>query len=398
MKKIKDVNDFNFKDKTVLLRVDYNVPINQYGKITDETRINYSLPTINKILFDKGKIVIISHFGRPKGVFNNKYSLKFLIPILSKKLKKYIFFCDKVIGNSTEEKIKNLKNGEIILLENLRFYKEEENGDKQFSYILSKYGDIYVNDAFGASHREHSSITILPKFFNKKCIGLLMKKEILNLSIFFSKKINSPITIILGGAKIESKINFIKNFMKFADYLLIGGGMSYPFIKIDGGNVGNSIIDNIQSKIQLIKEILYENKIKNIIYFPYDVIAIKSNDDNNIKIVPIHSIPNNWKGLDIGPNSIKNFCNIINKSKTILWNGPMGLFEKKIFSIGTISIAKAIIKRRNNAFTVVGGGDSILALKMIKSITKISYLSTGGGAMLEFIKNKTLPGINAISL
>ncbi|WP_185873075.1 phosphoglycerate kinase [Blattabacterium cuenoti] len=396
MKKIKDVNDFNFKNKIALLRVDYNVPVDKYGKITDDTRIKYSLPTINKIISDEGKIVIISHFGRPKGIFNKKYSLKFLIPILSKKLKKSIIFCPNVIGNDTKNKIKYLKNGNIILLENLRFYREEEKGDEQFSYILSKYGDIYVNDAFGVSHRKHSSITIVPKFFNKKCIGLLMKKEIYNLSIFFSKKISRPVTIILGGVKISSKLNFIKNFINIADYILIGGGLSYPFIKMDSGNIGKSL-NNIKEKKKLIQEILYLKN--NIIYFPNDVIAVKNGNFNNIKIISINNIPNNWKGLDIGPNSINNFCKIINKSKTILWNGPMGLFENNKFSKGTISIAKEIIKitEKNYAFTIVGGGDSIYALKMIKSIDKVSYLSTGGGAMLEFLEKKTLPGINIIN-
>ncbi|QIK16671.1 phosphoglycerate kinase [Blattabacterium sp. DPU] len=400
IEEIKTINDFNFKDQTALIRVDFNVPINKYYEIMDDTRIRYSIPTIKKIIYEKGKIVLISHLGRPKGIPSKIYSLKFLIRYLSEQLKTTVNFCENCIGQNVLNKVSELKNGEILLLENLRFYKEEEEENMNFAYELSKLGDIYVNDAFGAVHRFHTSITILPKFFGeKKCIGFLMKKEIQYLNQFLHGKGKRPITVLLGGAKISSKIEIIENIINFSDHILIGGGMSYPFIKIKGGNVGSSLIEKNRNIEMILKKIFqkYQNKM-NIIHLPKDVVIADSfKNEANTKIVSIDSIPNGWMGLDIGPSSIKNFCKIIEKSKTILWNGPVGVFEFSNFSLGTRSIAKSIANiTEKGAFSLVGGGDSIASLKMENCEKKISYLSTGGGAMLESLKNKTLPGINAI--
>nr|UCJ03840.1 phosphoglycerate kinase [Blattabacterium sp.] len=401
MKKIKTVYDFNFENQTALIRVDFNVPVNKFKKIIDDTRIQYSIPTIQKIISEKGKIVLISHFGRPRGIPSKTYSLKFLADHLSKQLKINVIFFEDCIGEAVINKVHELKHGEILLLENLRFYKEEEKEDINFAYELSKLGDIYVNDAFGVVHRFHTSITILPRFFeNKKCIGLLMKKEIQYLDQFLYGKGKKPITVLLGGAKISSKIEIVESFIDFADSILIGGGMSYPFIKIKGGTIGNSTIEEDKKIEKTLKKFFqkYQNKI-NIIHLPKDVVIADSfKNEANTKIVPIHSIPNGWMGLDIGPISIKNFCNIIEKSKTILWNGPVGVFEFSNFSLGTRSMARSIANvTEKGAFSLVGGGDSIASLKMENCDKKISYLSTGGGAMLDCLKkNKTLPGINAI--
>ncbi len=392
---IKNIDDFNFKNKTALLRVDFNVPIDNFKNITDDTRIKYTIPTIKKIIYDGGKIVIISHFGRPKGIQSKKYSLKFLKLFLSKQLNNIpVFFYKNCIGENIEKKINEIKYREILILENLRFHKEEEECNKEFALKLSKYGDIYVNDAFGVCHRYHSSIYILPKFFKKKCIGYLLKKEIENIDKFLSKKVYKPITIILGGSKISTKLDLIDKLWNLSDYILIGGGIAYPFISELGGKIGNSLIDNKINNSTIIN-IIKKNKKKQKIYFPTDVIISKffTNSTNN-KVSSIFSIPKKYMGLDIGPNTINIFCDIIKKSKTILWNGPMGVFEFSNFSKGTRLIAKEIKKiTKKGAFSMIGGGDSISALKQEKCINDISYISTGGGAMLEYLKNKKLPGI-----
>ncbi|WP_185850148.1 phosphoglycerate kinase [Blattabacterium cuenoti] len=405
MKKIKTVRDFNFEGKRVLIRVDFNVPINENYQIIDDTRIQYSIPTIKKILSDKGKVILISHFGRPKGKYSKNFSLKFLVNHLSDELNTTVKFHNDCIGEKSEKKVNELKTGEILLLENLRFYKEEEKEDINFSKNLARLADFYVNDAFSVSHRLHSSVSVLPKLFNKKCkcIGILMEKEILFLDKFLSGKGKKPVTVLLGGAKIFSKIKIIENLIDFSDHLLIGGGISYPFIKIKGGKIGDSIteIENNKNIDDKLTSILNLNNKKNIISLPTDVIISDYFDNSaNTKICDIYSIPDKWIGLDIGPNSIKNFCNIINKSKTILWNGPMGVFELQKFSFGTKSIAKAIANAttKNKAFSLVGGGDSVAALKMVGYEKKISYLSTGGGAMLEYLKTKNNPGIQAMMI
>ncbi|AWU44559.1 phosphoglycerate kinase [Blattabacterium punctulatus] len=400
---IKTVNDFNFKNKTAIVRVDFNVPINNKSKkILDDTRIQYSIPTIKKIINESGKVVLISHFGRPKGKRSKTYSLKFMVSNLSKKLQIPIKFSEYCIGKTVEKRVNELKNGEILLLENIRFYKEEEEGNENFAFQLSKLGDIYVNDAFSVSHRLHSSITIIPKFFGKnKCIGFLMKKEIYSLKKIFEKG-KKPITILLGGSKIYSKISIIENLINLVDHILIGGGMAYPFIKIQGGKVGDSIVDKYKYNEleKILKNIFdkYKKQDKTNISFPKDVVIADSFKNNaNTKISSIYSIPNGWKGLDLGPKSIKYFCKIIKNSQTILWNGPLGVFELSNFSLGTKSIARAIVNAtKNGAFSLIGGGDSIALLKMEQCEKKISYLSTGGGAMLESLKNKILPGIKSI--
>ncbi|WP_238784245.1 phosphoglycerate kinase [Blattabacterium cuenoti] len=398
---IKTVNDFNFKDKIAIVRVDFNVPINHFShKIIDDTRIQYSIPTIQKIISDHGKIVLISHLGRPKGKHCKRDSLKIIVPLLSKILQIPIKFSEDCIGENVKKNVFELKNKEILLLENLRFYKEEEEGNKNFAFKLASLGNIYVNEAFSVSHRSHASISVIPKFFgNKKCIGLLMKKEIQCLEKILGKG-RKPITILLGGAKISSKINIIEHIIHFADHILIGGGMAYPFIKMQGGNIGKSMIEKDQNEKtkKILKNILNKCKKKKNLFFPKDVVIADSfNNHANKKIVSIHSIPNGWMGLDIAPNSIKYFCDIINQSNTIFWNGPVGVFEFSNFSLGTRSIAKAIVNAtKKGAFSLIGGGDTIASLKMEKCEKKISYLSTGGGAMLESLKNETLTGIKAI--
>ncbi|WP_185882220.1 phosphoglycerate kinase [Blattabacterium cuenoti] len=393
---IKTVNDFNFYNKIALIRVDFNIPINPKNfHILDDTRIKSSIPTIKKVLYDNGKVILLSHFGRPKGKYNKNYSIKFLIPYLYKKLKVTIKFSEYCIGPMVEQLVLNLKNKEVMLLENLRFYQEEEDNNKLFAFQLSKLGDIYVNDAFGSSHRFHASITTLPKLFvNRKCIGFLMEKEIKSLNKFLGTG-KQPISVLLGGSKINSKIKIIKNLVHFADHILIGGGMAYPFIKILGGQIGDSLTEKYDKKIETELKSVLENNHKKI-FFPKDVIIV-NNNEHQTKIVSINSIPHGWKGLDIGPESINFFCTILKQSKTILWNGPFGVFEQHPFYIGTQSIAKFIVELtiKNNCFSLVGGGDSIAALKMIQLENKVSYISTGGGALLESLQNTTLPGIQA---
>ncbi|WP_185851360.1 phosphoglycerate kinase [Blattabacterium cuenoti] len=401
--KIKTVNDFNFKNKIAIVRVDFNVPVDHSSlQITDDTRIQYSLPTIQKIISDHGRVVLLSHFGRPKGRRCKYDSLKIIVPLLSNKLQIPIKFYEDCIGENTKKNIRELKNKEVLLLENLRFYKEEEEGNENFASKLASLGDIYVNEAFSVSHRSHASISVLPKFFKeKKCIGFLMKKEIQSLEKILGKKGKKPITILLGGAKISSKIDIIESIIRFSDFILIGGGMVYPFIKIQGGKIGDSLIENISDNTKkIIKNILCKNENKKKLHFPKNVtIANSFDNDAKKKIVPIHSIPDGWKGLDIASESIKYFCDIINKSNTIFWNGPVGVFEFYNFSLGTRSIARAIVNAtEKGAFSLVGGGDTIASLKMEKLEKKISYLSTGGGAMLESLKNEILPGIKALIL
>ncbi|WP_185855835.1 phosphoglycerate kinase [Blattabacterium cuenoti] len=404
--KIKTVNDFNFKNKVALVRVDFNVPVDRSKsshKISDDTRIQYSIPTLKKIISDYGKIVLISHFGRPKGSLNRDHnSLKIIIPLLSKQLKIPIKFSDNCIGENVKKNVKMLKNKEILLLENLRFYKEEEEGNEKFALKLANLGDIYVNEAFSVSHRSHASISVIPKFFDqKKCIGLLMKKEIQSLNKVLGKNKKKPISILLGGSKIYSKIKIIESIIHFADNILIGGGMAYPFIKEKGGNVGNSIViekDENEKTKRILKNIIEKCRKKNNLFFPKDVVIADSfHNHATKKIVSIYSIPNGWMGLDIASSSIKYFCDIINESNTIFWNGPLGVFEFPNFSLGTKSIAKAIANAtERGAFSLVGGGDTISSLKIEKLEKKISYLSTGGGAMLESFKNQILPGIKAM--
>ncbi|WP_212113252.1 phosphoglycerate kinase [Candidatus Shikimatogenerans silvanidophilus] len=393
---MKTLDYYNFFNLTTLLRVDFNVPVDKNFKITDNTRIISIIPTINKILNDGGKIVLISHFGRPKYKLEKKYSFKNIISEIIFFLKKKIIFIEDCIGYKVENIVNNLKNGEIVLLENLRFYKEEQNGDINFCKKLFKIGDIYVNEAFSASHRKHSSTFYLPKLFKKKCIGYLFEKEINGINNIL-KNGKKPLISIIGGAKVSTKISVIENIINIMDYILIGGGMAYTFIKYNGGNIGSSLLEKNQFlNIKKIFKKLKNSKTK--IIFPKDVVASKEFSDNGKKkIYDINNIKKNWQGLDIGPKTIDIFSKYILLSKTILWNGPLGVFELSSFSKGTFSIAKVIAKAtKNGAFSLIGGGDSISAIKKIKYEKKFSFISTGGGAMLEMLEGKNLICINSI--
>lgn len=391
---MKTIDNFNFKDKKALIRVDFNVPINKDFTVKDENRIELSIPTIKKILSDNGKVILISHMGNPNGIYSKQYSLKNIVSILSEKLNTNVKFYHKCIGQEVKNYINNnLKKQEVIILENLRFYKEEKTKNKFFAEKLYELGDIYVNEAFSCAHRAHTSNYTLPKLFKKKCFGYLFKKEVNNLSDFFLKK-KKPITFILGGSKISTKINLITNILSKIDYLLIGGGMAFTFLKAKGYNVGSSIIEKkFLEKAKNIISKAIENNVK--LYYPEDVVISnnKLSNDNNIKISSINNIPINYMGVDIGPNTVKKFNNIIKISKTIFWNGPMGIFEIPKFSIGTINIMKSIIdSTEKGAYSLIGGGDSIASVNKL-NLKKISYISSGGGAMISILEGKKLPGI-----
>lgn len=393
---MKTINNFNFKDKKALIRVDFNVPLDENFNVTDTNRIEAAKPTIDKILADGGSVILMSHLGRPKGK-EDKYSLKHIVNTTAQVLGVPVTFADDCIGNVAQNAAKNLQKGQVLLLENLRFYKEEEAGDVAFAKELASLGDIYVNDAFGTAHRAHASTTIIAQFFpNDKCFGLLLAKEIESLNRVLNNSVK-PVTAILGGSKVSSKITVIENILDKIDNMIIGGGMTFTFIKALGGNVGNSICEN--DKLDLALEILHKAKEKNVhIHLPVDVVA--ANDFNNnaqTQIVDVRQIPEGWQGLDAGPKSLQNFKEIIMNSKTILWNGPIGVFEMENFAKGTIELGEYIAEATaNGAFSLVGGGDSVAAVKQFGLEPKMSYVSTGGGAMLEMLEGKTLPGIAAI--
>ncbi len=390
------INDFNFKNKKALIRVDFNVPLDENFNVTDTTRIVSAKPTILKILEDGGSCVLMSHLGRPKGI-TPEFSLGHILKSVSDIIGIQVKFIDDCIGEKVEKAVAELEPGEVLLLENLRFYDEEKNGDLGFAEQLSKLGDIYVNDAFGTAHRAHASTTIIAQFFKgKKCFGSLLAKEIESINKVFedSKK---PVTAILGGSKVSSKITVIKNILDKVDHLIIGGGMSFTFIKALGGKIGDSICED--DKQQLALEILEEAKAKGVkIHLPIDVVAADAfSNDANTQFVDINQIPDGWQGLDAGPKTNVGFSFVIAQSKTILWNGPIGVFEMPKFSKGTIELGNAISEATaDGAFSLVGGGDSVAAVKQFGFENKVSYVSTGGGAMLEMLEGKTLPGIEAI--
>jgi phosphoglycerate kinase len=392
------IDNFNFKDKKALIRVDYNVPLDSDFNITDTNRIDATFPTIRKILADGGSVILMSHLGRPKGGPEEKYSLKHLLPYLSAQLKQPVKFADDCIGQSARDLAAGLKPGEVLLLENLRFYKEEEKGDEAFAKKLASLGDIYVNDAFGTAHRAHASTAIIAKFFpDAKCFGYVMAGEIIHLDKVL-KEAAHPFTAILGGAKVSGKIEVITNLMDKVDNLIIGGGMMFTFIKALGGEVGSSLVED--ELLETSRNIVERAKTNGInLYLPVDaVIADAFSNDANIKSCNAYDIPDTWMGLDIGTNSIQKFAHVIEKSSTILWNGPMGVFEMKNFEEGTIKIAEAIATAtEKGAFSLVGGGDSVAAINKYDLVDKISYVSTGGGAMLEYMEGKELPGIKAIN-
>ncbi|SFN56405.1 phosphoglycerate kinase [Salegentibacter flavus] len=391
---MKTLDDYNFKDKQALIRVDFNVPLKD-SKVTDANRIEAAKPTIIKILEDGGSVVLMSHLGRPKGK-EEKYSLKNIVYKVSEVLGIETKFVDDSVGDKVEAATDNLQPGEVLLLENLRFYDEETEGNEDFAKQLSELGDIYVNDAFGTAHRAHASTTIVAKFFEEKCFGYLLAKEIKSLDKVLNSK-EKPVTAILGGAKVSSKITVIENILDKIDHLIIGGGMAYTFILAQGGKIGNSLFE--EDKQELALEILEKAKEKGVeIHLPVDsVIADSFSEQASTQVERIDNIPDGWMGLDAGPESLKNFEAVIKKSKIILWNGPLGVFEMDKFAKGTIKIGQFIAEATaNGAFSLVGGGDSVAAVKKFGLEDKVSYVSTGGGAMLEMLEGKSLPGIEAI--
>ncbi|MFD2588043.1 phosphoglycerate kinase [Croceitalea marina] len=394
---MKTLEDFNFEDKKALTRVDFNVPLDAEFNVTDTSRIEAAKPTILKILEDGGSAVLMSHLGRPKGQRNEDMSLSHICNTVSDIIGVQVKFVDDCVGEKVDEAYANLESGEILLLENLRFYGEETNGDAEFAEQLSKYGDVYVNDAFGTAHRAHASTTVVANYFaENKCFGYLLAKEIKAIEKVMATG-EKPVTAILGGAKVSSKITIIENILDKVDHLIIGGGMTYTFVKAKGGKVGDSICED--DKMELALDILKQAAEKGVeVHLPVDVIAADAFDANaNTQISPVDTIADGWQGLDAGPATLENFKEVILKSKTILWNGPVGVFEMESFAKGTIAIGNAIDEAtQNGAFSLVGGGDSVAAVKQFGFEDKVSYVSTGGGAMLESLEGKTLPGIAAI--
>ena len=393
---MKTLNDFNFNNKKAIIRVDFNVPLDENFKVTDATRIEAAKPTIDKILKDGGSVILMSHLGRPKGVEAN-YSLQHIVSKTEEILGQKVYFASDCIGETAESAAKNLQPGEILLLENLRFYAEEEKGDVEFSKKLAELGDIYVNDAFGTAHRAHASTTIIAQFFqDAKCFGYLLAKEIESIEKVL-KNSEKPVVAILGGSKVSSKITVIENILDKVNHMIIGGGMTFTFVKALGGKIGDSICED--DKLDLAIEILKQAKAKGVqIHIPVDVVAADAfSNDANTQIVDVNHIPDGWQGLDAGPKSLAIFRRIILDSKTILWNGPLGVFEMDNFSKGTIALGEYIAEStENGAFSLVGGGDSVAAVKQFGLEPKMSYVSTGGGAMLEMLEGRTLPGIAAI--
>ncbi|MGL5113344.1 MAG: phosphoglycerate kinase [Flavobacterium sp.] len=393
---MKTLNDFNFKDKKAIIRVDFNVPLDENFNVTDANRIEGAKPTIDKILADGGSVILMSHLGRPKGV-EDKYSLRHIVAKVSEVLGVPVQFATDCIGEPATTAAANLKSGEVLLLENLRFYKEEEAGDVDFAKKLAALGDIYVNDAFGTAHRAHASTTIIAQFFpTSKCFGSLLAKEIESLNKVL-KNSEKPVTAVLGGSKVSSKITVIENILDKVDHMIIGGGMTFTFVKALGGSVGNSICED--DKLELALEILRLAKEKGVqIHIPVDVVAADDFANTaNTQIVDVKAIPEGWQGLDAGPKSLENFKKVILASKTILWNGPLGVFEMPTFAAGTIALGDYIAEATAiGAFSLVGGGDSVAAVKQFGFEDKMSYVSTGGGAMLEMLEGRTLPGIAAI--
>ncbi|MCQ0112834.1 phosphoglycerate kinase [Zhouia sp. CL16] len=394
---MKTIDNFNFSGKKALIRVDFNVPLNADFNVTDTTRIEAAKPTIIKVLEDGGSAVLMSHLGRPKGQVNPDMSMTHIVNTVSEILGVKVKFVEDCVGQKAEEALANLKSGEILLLENLRFHAEEEKGDKEFAAQLSKLGDIYINDAFGTAHRAHASTAIIAQFFDdNKCFGYLMAKEIEAIDKVLQSG-EKPITAILGGAKVSSKITIIENILDKVDHLIIGGGMTYTFVKAQGGKIGDSICEDDKQELAL--NILAEAKKKGVeVHIPVDVIAADDfSNTANTQTVDVDKIPDGWQGLDAGPLTLENFKKVIYQSKTILWNGPVGVFEMENFSKGTIAIGNFIDEAtKNGAFSLVGGGDSVAAVKQFGFEDKVSYVSTGGGAMLESLEGKKLPGIAAI--
>ncbi|HCN11126.1 MAG TPA: phosphoglycerate kinase [Chryseobacterium sp.] len=395
---MKTIKDFDFKDKKALVRVDFNVPQSADLKVTDNTRIQAVKPTVDKILNDGGSVILMTHLGRPKGKVSEEFSLKNIVPEIEKVLGSEVKFCPDCMGEDALNMTGNLKPGEILLLENLRFYNEEEAGDKNFAEKLSKYADAYVNDAFGTAHREHASTAVIAQFFpSTKFFGLLMAKELEAIDKVL-KSGEKPVTAILGGSKVSTKITIIENILPAIDNLIIGGGMAFTFIKALGGQIGNSLLE--EDKQSLALEILEKAKAQNVkVYLPVDtVIADEFNNDADRREADIYDIPEGWMGMDAGPKSRDLFNDVILNSRTILWNGPIGVFEMPNFSAGTVALGDSIAEATKlGAFSLVGGGDSVAFVKQFGYDDKVSYVSTGGGAMLESLEGMELPGVAAIN-
>ncbi len=391
------VDNFNFSGERALVRVDFNVPLNDKFEITDDSRITAALPTINKILNEGGSVILMSHLGRPKEGPVDKYSLRHIVAHLSSLLNRTVQFASDCMGAEAKQLSVELKAGEVLLLENLRFYKEEEKGDVSFSERLASYGTFYVNDAFGTAHRAHASTAVMAQFFSgKKAFGYLMAKEVENANQVM-KNPQRPFTAIVGGAKVSDKILIVENLLNVADHILIGGGMAYTFFKAQGGQIGNSLCE--QDRLDTCLEILKKASDKGVkIHLPMDsVLADKFAADAATNIAPSGNIPDGWMGLDIGPEAQVAFSEVLHNSKTILWNGPMGVFEMEAFAAGTRSVAQAVAEStENGAFSLIGGGDSAAAVYKFGYDNKVSYVSTGGGALLEYFEGKILPGIAAI--
>ncbi len=393
----KTVDHYNFAGKRALIRVDFNVPLNADFKVTDPTRIKAAIPTIQKILKDGGSVILMSHLGRPKEGPAEKYSLKHTISTLSELVGRQVKFADDCIGASAAELSAGLQPGEVLLLENLRFYKQEEKGDVEFAQKLASYGDVYVNDAFGTAHRAHASTAVIAQFFrNNSLFGYVMAGELENAEKVLSKA-EKPFTAIMGGAKVSDKILIIERLMEKVDHLIIGGGMAYTFVKAMGGEIGNSLCE--ADKLDLALEILKKAEKRGVkIHLPTDSVnGDKFDKDANTNVTDIRTIETGWLGLDIGPKSAAAFAEVIRNSKTLLWNGPMGVFEMPKFEAGTKTVAEAIVAATaQGAFSLIGGGDSAAAINQFHMADKVSYVSTGGGALLEYIEGKELPGVKMV--
>ncbi|MBS1486421.1 MAG: phosphoglycerate kinase [Bacteroidetes bacterium] len=393
---MKTVNDINFKNKRALIRVDFNVPLDKSFHVTDDNRIRATIPTLKKILSDGGSCVLMSHLGRPKEGPEEKYSLKHTIKTTEHLLGTTVKFAGDCVGEDAFAQSSSLKPGEVLLLENLRFYKQEEKGDLTFAEKLSKHGDIYVNDAFGTAHRAHASTTIVAQFFKEKCAGLVMAAELSNAKKVLENAAK-PFTAIMGGAKISDKILIIEKLLDKVNHLIIGGGMAYTFFKALGGNIGKSLVE--EDKLELAKELIQKAKNKGVeLHLPIDsVIADQFDAQAHTDIANNNAIKPDWMGLDIGPQACQVFSNVIENSKTILWNGPMGVFEMEKFEKGTKTIAEAVVRATGKgAFSLIGGGDSAAAVAKFGFEEKVSYVSTGGGALLEYFEGKILPGVKAL--
>ena len=394
------VDSINFLNKRAVVRVDFNVPLNDKFEVTDATRIRAAIPTLKKILSDGGSVVLMSHLGRPKDGAADKYSLKHIVSEVSRQLGSPISFVNDSVSEEAFSKSAALKPGEVLLLENLRFYKEEEKGDEDFAKKLSRHGDIYVNDAFGTAHRAHASTALMAKFYTagSKCFGYVMAGEVASIDKVLNRA-QKPFTAIVGGAKVSDKILIIKQLMNIADNILIGGGMAFTFVKAQGGNIGNSLCE--EDRLETARELIQEAKKRGInLCIPTDAkIADQFVNTANTKEVNIADIPEGWMGLDLGSQTIRDFGTIIKDSKTILWNGPMGVFEMSNFEKGTQQVAFDIVEAtKKGAYSLIGGGDSVAAINKYKLADQVSYVSTGGGALLEYIEQGTLPGVKAIEL